>query len=516
MTPSNALLGSRPVTPWAYLASGALAAVVAACAAGPGFRPPIAPTVVDSTRPYSSAPLSPHTDSAPVPGGGAQRFVMGQDVPAEWWTLFRSETLDQLIRSAMTHSPTLESAKAVLREAQAAYAADRGSNLLPGVSVEGDAARQRVSEAPFGISGGSVFTLYDASVQVSYTPDVFGGIRRGLESLAAATDYQRFAVEAAYLSLSANLVTTAIQEASFRAQIQVTRDLVDADSQSLQITEQQARLGAVAQSTVLAEETELAEAKAALPGLEGALAQTHHLLAVFAGRLPSDTGLPEFDLESLQLPQDLPVSVPSSLVRQRPDIRASEAILHQASAEVGVATANLYPQITLSGSGGWESLTLNTLFSAPNEVWSLGGGLLAPIFHGGALRAKRRGAIAAFDAANAQYEQTVLNAFLNVANTLRALDADAQTLQAQAAAESLAHQSLDLVAQQYRLGAVSYLSLLDAQRSYQQTRIGLIEARAARYADTAALFTALGGGWWNRGAAGTADSADLVPPGHGH
>jgi NodT family efflux transporter outer membrane factor (OMF) lipoprotein len=307
-------------------------------------------------------------------------------------------------------------------------------------------------------------------------------------------------------------VTTAIQEASLRAQVQVTRELVEADSQSLLIIQQQAGLGAVAQSTVLAEETDLARTEATLPALESALAQTRHLLAVYAGRLPSDSGLPEFDLETLGLPRDLPLSVPSTLVRQRPDIRASEAILHQASAQVGVATANLFPQLTLSGSGGWESLTLGTLFSAPTEVWSLGGGLLAPIFHGGALRAKRREAIAAFDAAEAEYKQAVLNAFLNVANTLKALDADAQTLRAQAAADSLAHESFELVAQQYRLGAVSYLSLLDAQRSYQETRIAVVQARAARYADTAALFAALGGGWWNRTDTTGAAMPDTEPP----
>jgi len=498
MTPERAPLRVRRETGVGSLAVAALAALVAACAAGPGFHSPAAPTPVDSTRPYTSAPLPSRTDSAPVAGGGAQVFVTGKDIPADWWTMLHSDPLDQLIQSAFDRSPTLEAAKAALREAQAAYSARWGSTLLPGVDAQGAVIRQKASSAAFGIPGGTLFTLYDASVQVSYNLDVFGGTRRGVEGAAAARDVQRYQVEAAYLSLSANLVTTAILEASLRAQVQVTRDLVSADSQSLKITEEQARLGVVDQSTVLAEETELAQAKAALPGVEAALAQTRHLLAVYAGRLPSDTGLPEFSLESFQLPQDLPVSVPSSLVRQRPDILASEAVLHEASAQVGVATANLFPQIQLSGSGGWEGLTLSNLFSAPNEVWSLSAGLLAPIFHGGALRAKRREAVAAFDAARAQYEQVVLYAFLNVANTLRALDADAQTLQAQAAAESLAHQSVDLVAEQYRLGAVSYLSLLDAQRSYQQTRIGLIVARATRYADTAALFTALGGGWWNR------------------
>ena len=249
---------------------------------------------------------------------------------------------------------------------------------------------------------------------------------------------------------------------------------------------------------MLTQQAQLAQTRATLPALEKALAQTRQQLAVYAGRLPSEAGLPEFTLESLQLPGDLPVSLPSSLVRQRPDIRASEALLHQASAQIGVATANLYPQITLSGSVGAQSLQPSQLFSGPSAAWSLGAGLLQPIFNGGSLQAKKRAAIAAYDQAQAQYQQTVLNAFLNVANTLRALDSDAQSLSAQAQAESLARESLDLVNRQYQLGAVSNLALLDAQRTYEQTRIALVQAQAARYADTAALFQALGGGWWNR------------------
>jgi NodT family efflux transporter outer membrane factor (OMF) lipoprotein len=343
-----------------------------------------------------------------------------------------------------------------------------------------------------------VFSLYSASVNVSYTIDAFGATRRELEGLQAAVDYQRYQVEAAYLSLTANVVTTAIQEASLRAQLQATRDVLDAAAQSLAVVEKQAALGAVARSVVIAQRAQLAQTRATLPAFEKALAQTRHQLAVYAGRLPSDAGLPEFGLESLQLPQELPVSLPSSLLRQRPDIRASEALLHEASAQIGVATANLYPQITLSGSAGAQSLKLDRLFSSGSAAWSLGAGLLQPIFNGGALQAKKRAAVAAFDEAQAQYRQTVLNAFLNVANTLRALDSDAETLRAQAEAEALARESLDLVARQYKLGAVSYLALLDSQRAYQQARVGLVQAQAARYADTAALFQALGGGWWNR------------------
>jgi NodT family efflux transporter outer membrane factor (OMF) lipoprotein len=499
MTRSSASRHAQSDSPLASLAVGVAAFLLASCAVGPRFRAPEAPSVADTNHPYTPGPLPTSTDSAPGAGGGAaQRFVSGQAVPADWWTLFHSEPLDRLLRAAMTQSPTVASAQAALREAKEAYAAGFGNSFLPSVSAQVGGARERVSEAAFGLTGGSLFTLYNASVNVAYAPDVFGGARRGQEGLGAARDFQRFELEAAYLSLSANLVTTAIQEASLRAQVRATRELVSADSQALVIAQKQGALGAVALSTVLAQQTALAQTEATLPVLENALAQTRHLLAVFAGRLPSDNELPEFDLDSLELPADLPVSLPSSLVRQRPDVCASEAVLHEASAQIGVATADLLPQFTLSGSGGWEGVSLSTLLSAPNEVWSLGAGVLQPIFHGGALRAKRREAIAAFDAARAQYQQTVLNAFLNVADALRALDADAQTLRVQAVADSFAGQTYHLVAQQYRLGAVSYLALLDAQRSYTAARLALVQARAARYADTAALFTALGGGWWNR------------------
>jgi NodT family efflux transporter outer membrane factor (OMF) lipoprotein len=472
--------------------------LLAGCAVGPDFKEPETPKVADTNRPYTAKPLPAQTVSAPVVGGSAQSFVSEQDIPAQWWEVFHSEPLDRLIRSALTRSPTLASAQAALRQAQASYEATVGNKLFPSVSAQIGPTRQKVSPITSGTTTGGIYTLYNASVNVSYNIDVFGATRRDLEGLQAAIDYQRYQVEAAYLSLTANLVTTAVQEASLRAQIQATREVIDAQSQSLTIVENQAKLGAIARSTLLAQRTQLAQTLATLPALESALAQTRNQLAVYAGRLPNDDGLPEFSLASLQLPRELPVSLPSSLVRQRPDIRASEALLHQASAQVGVATANMYPQITLSGSVGSQSLTFGNLFTAGSGVWSIGGSLLQPIFNGGALRAQKRGAVAAFEQAQAQYQQTVLNAFLNVSNTLQALDSDAQTLQAQAEAASLARQQLDLVSGQYKLGAISYLSLLDAQRTYQQTQISLAQAQAARYSDTAALFQALGGGWWNR------------------
>ncbi|MEO7007822.1 MAG: efflux transporter outer membrane subunit [Caldimonas sp.] len=488
------VLSSRRHTSLAIVIAWSLAG----CAVGPNFEPPAAPVIADASHPYTPVPLPAQTASAPGNGGAAQRYVQGQDIPALWWQLFHSEPLDRLIRSALAQSPTLASAQAALRQAQESYAADAGSKLVPAVNGQLGGTRQRASKYGSAVPGGGVFDLYNASVNVSYTIDAFGATRRELEGLQAAVDYQRYQVEAAYLSLTANLVTTAIQEASLRAQLQATRDVAEAEQKSLALVETQARLGAVARSTVLAQRTVLAQTRATLPALEKALAQTRHQLAVYAGRLPGEAGLPEFALDTLQLPEELPVTLASELVRQRPDIRASEALLHQASAQIGVATANLYPHITLSGSLGSQSLKIDKLFSSGSAFWSLGAGLLQPIFNGGALQANKRAAVAAFDQAQAQYQQTVLTAFLNVANTLRALDSDADALRAQAEAEALAREQLGLVTRQYQLGAVSNLVLLDAQRAFQQTRVALVQAQAARYADTAALFQAMGGGWWNR------------------
>lgn len=485
-----------------------LAAALAGCAVGPNFAPPEAPAMADAERPYTQAPLPARTASAPGVGGAAQRFAIGDDIPAQWWELFRSEPLDRLVRTALTRSPTLASAQAALRQAQENYNADAGQRLLPSLNGQLGATRQRLSAVQGAVPGRSnIYSTYNASVNVAYTVDAFGGIRRELEGLGAVVDFQGYQVEATYLTLTTNLVTTAIQEASLRAQLKATREVIDAVQASLTLVRRQAELGAIARGTVLQQQAVLAQAAATLPPLEKALAQTRQQLAVYAGGLPDDATLPEFALESLALPVDLPVSLPSSLVRRRPDIQAAEAVLHQASAQVGVATANLYPQITLSGSAGSQALSIDKLFSSGTFAWSVGAGLLQPLFNGGALQARKRAAIAAYDQADAQYRQTVLNAFLNVANTLAALQRDADAVLAQADAEAFARRSFDLVTRQYRLGAVSNLAVLDAQRTWLQTRVTLAQSQATRYADTAALFQAMGGGWWNR-----AELADISHP----
>lgn len=472
-------------------------AALTGCAVGPDFRTPEAP----GATAYTATAMPPETAASPGPGGAAQRLVPEEEIPAQWWTLFHSAALDQLVRQALADNPTLAAAQAALRQSQESLNALFGSALFPRVDANASVSRQKISGAAFGQPEAqfSPFTLYNASVSVSYALDLFGGARRELEALQSQVDFQRFQLEGAFLTLTSNVVTTAVKEASLRAQIRATLEIAAAQEKQLDLVERQFQLGGVARSDVLAQRVQLAQTRATLPPLEKELALTRHQLAVLAGRLPGEAAaLPEFDLDGLELPQQLPVSLPSSLVRQRPDIRASESLLHAASAQVGVATANLYPQLTLSGSYGSEAVKPGTLFSGGTAVWNLGAGLLQPLFHGGELSAKRRAAVAAYDQAAAQYRATVLQAFQNVADVLRALDADARTLQAQADAEAAARDTLDLTQKQFQLGAVSYLSLLNAERQYQQTRISLVQAQAARFADTAALFQALGGGWWNR------------------
>ncbi len=449
------------------------------CAVGPDFRSSKPP----STKAYTATALPEKTAAAPGIGGAAQCFVSGQDISAQWWTLFHSEALDQLIHLALADSPTLAAAQATLRQAQENLRAQVGVVFFPKVDANYSAEREKFTGAVLGQAAttGTTFNLYHASVSVSYLLDIFGGGRRELEALQSQVDYQRFQLEGSYLTLTSNIVTATINEASLRSQIRATREILTVQEKQLDVVECQFQLGGVSRSDVLAQRTQVAQTRATLPPLERNLSQTRHQLAVLAGMLPSEAVLPEFELDSLQLPQELPVSLPSSLVRQRPDIAASEALWHAACAQVGVATANLYPQITLTGSYGSEAITIGALFNNGPPIWNVGAGLLQHIFRGGELSAKRRAAIALYEQASAQYRETVLQAFQNVADVLRALEADARGLEAQAVAEGAASDTLDLTQKQFQLGAVSYLSLLNAERQYQQARISLVQAQAARF-----------------------------------
>jgi NodT family efflux transporter outer membrane factor (OMF) lipoprotein len=471
-------------------------AVLSGCAVGPEYRRPAPPDIAS----YTAGAMPVETVAAPGAGGAAQRFVPGGEIPARWWELFRSEGLDRTIREALANSPTLGVAEAALRRAQELRRA-RSGDLFPGVDGSVSATRQQPSGASLGQPNARInpYTLYNASVEVSYSLDLFGRTRRGLEALQAQVDYQELRLEGAYLTLASNIVTAALLEASLRGQLQATLEILATQEEQLAIIGKQFELGGIARTDVLALRASLAQSRATLPPMEMRLAQTRHLLAVLAGRFPGDAAnLPEFHLDGFHLPEALPVTVPSSLVRQRPDIRSAEALLHAASATVGVATADLYPQVTLSARYGTEAALVGDLFRPGSAVWGIGAGLLQPFFRGGALEATRRAAVAEFDQSAAQYRETVLQAFRDVADVLRALEYDAITLKAQADAESAARETLEIARKQVRLGATSYLSLLDAQRQYHLARILLVRAEAARFADTAALYQALGGGWWNR------------------
>ena len=476
-------------------AAAVAAMFVAACAVGPDYRAPESP----AASAYTEYPLTQQTDSAAVQGGDAQRFAVGAEIAADWWTIFGSPELDSLIRTSLAGQPTLAAARAALKQAEENVNAQY-SVLYPSVDLALGAKRQRVTGAAFGIPSipPSEFNLYNASVNVGYQIDVAGGARRELEALRAGVDFQRYQVEATYLSLTANVATTAFREASLREQIRATREISQAQDSQLDLAEKQFKLGAISGSDLLGQRAQAAQTRAILPPLEKALGQTRNQLAVLIGKLPAEAKLPELDFSKFRLPQELPLSVPSEMLRQRPDVRQAEAIMRQANARIGVAEALMFPQLTLTGSYGFGAANSGKLFDPGTQLWSIGANLLQPIFHAGQLAAQKRGAEAAYDQAFAQYRQTVLTSFQDVADVLLALEYDARTLKAQAEAEAAARESLEVTREQLKVGGANYLALLNAQRQYSLAKAALVQAQAARYADTAALFQALGGGWWNR------------------
>jgi NodT family efflux transporter outer membrane factor (OMF) lipoprotein len=477
-----------------------LSLLLSACAVGPNFKSP-EPPHTDGYAPAGQLP--PATASAELAGGdapgvAAQRFMDGGDIPAQWWTLFQSAPLSELIERGLARNPTLQAAEAALRQANENVAAQRGS-FFPSLSGSLSSTRQKSSAASFGAGNSSLlYTLNSASVNVSYTLDAFGGVRRQVEALGAQAEYEHFALQAAHLSLAANIVTAAITEASVRAQIAATEDIASSQRMVLDITQRRVAAGGASRVDVLQQQSALQATLAGLPTLRNQLAQQRNLLATYVGSLPADYSGPEFTLDSLTLPLDLPVSLPSKLVEQRPDVREYAALLHEATAQIGVATANMLPQITLTGSVGGQAGSFADVFSSSAGVWSIAGSLAQPLFKGGQLRHQRRAAVAAAQQADANYRATVITAFQNVSDTLHALVADAETLAAQDLAQRTAAEALKLVQAQFKSGAASYLQVLSSEQSYQNATVALVRARAQRYADTAALFQALGGGWWNR------------------
>lgn len=470
-----------------YLVIGSVA--LFGCAVGPDFQSPEPP----QTNSYTMTPIPQQTIEITGQEDKTQKFLFADSIRNQWWTLFECEPLSQLIRQGLQNSPTLQAAQASLRQAEENLKGGIGG-FFPSLDAQFSGTRQKKSAVGSGLNASfPPFNLYNASLNVSYSPDIFGALRRQVEALEAQVDFQRFELEAAYLTLTSNIVTTAIREASLRAQIDVTGELITFQEKQLRIMKQQLRLGGASEADILAQEILVGQTKATLPPLESSLAQTRHALATLTGSLPSEANLPYFKLDEIHLPTELPIVLPSSLVRNRPDIKAAEALLHQANAQIGVAKATMFPQLMLTGSMGGAADQAHDLFAGSSNVWTIASQLLQPIFRGGAMIAKENASIAAYEEAFAHYRQTILQSFQEVADVLQALVEDAKAYKTLEASEKAAYRSLNISRKQYQLGAVSFLTLLNAEYQYQQTRIGRIKAQATRYADTAALFQALGG-----------------------
>lgn len=469
-----------------------LAMAGVSCAVGPDFRAPAPPDV----HGYTPEPLAATTASAQTRGGEPQRFVQDLDIPGDWWALFQSEPLNRLIEEALRSNPDFDAAQGALRQANEEVYAARGA-LFPTVVAAIQPERERLNGAIIGQPQLTpTFTVIASSLQVSYAPDVFGGTRRQIESLAAHAESQRFALEATYLTLTANLVVAAVQEASLRGQIQATGEILRIERDELRLVRERFRVGVVSQADVLLQEAALEQTLATLPPLQKQLALVRDELTALAGRLPSQQISQTFDLDGLKLPRELPVSLPSELVEQRPDVRVAEAQLHAASADLGVAIANQLPQFSITAAPG---ATATELAGYPGiGIWSIAGNISQTLFDAGRLLHEKRAAVAALDEAGAQYRSTVLKAFQNVADALRALQSDADDLAANDAAERAALASLDVARRQFHAQTADYLTVLAAERTWQQARLNRIQAEASRYSDTAALFQALGGGWWHR------------------
>jgi NodT family efflux transporter outer membrane factor (OMF) lipoprotein len=476
----------------------ALVASLSDCAVGPNFKRPTPPPAPG----YGSAPSQGETVSTPGTGGNTQRFVAAMDIPAQWWTVFQSPKLDGLVEQAMKANPDVTAAKAALRQAHELYLAQR-TTFWP--TAQGSFDGQRAKNAIGTISNPTslpqanpYYNLYTAQLSVSYMPDIFGATRRAVEAAKAQDDSTRFQLEATYLTLSSNVVVTAITEASLRGQFAATQRLLELQHQLTEKVRQQLKIGTASNLDLLTQQALEAQTAATLAPLQKQLGQTRDQLTALLGRLPAEEPAETFQLEELTLPGDLPVSLPSKLVEQRPDVRQAEENLHFASAEAGVAIADMLPQFAITGTWGSTALNAGDLFKSGTGFWNLGASLTQTLFDAGALLHKHRAADAALDEAGAQYRAAVILACQNVADTLRALQADADALKADAESQRAAKASFDLVRQQRDLGTISLVAVLNAESTYQQAELALVQAQANRYSDTAGLFQALGGGWWNR------------------
>jgi len=493
------------------------AGFLASCAVGPRYHKPEPP----ANAGYAPAPLPQTSSSAPIPGGDAQRFVSGRDLPFEWWQLFESAALNALIERAFKANPSIPSAQAALAQAQELVYAQQGY-FFPTIGSNYNFERQKIAgnltldNAP-GVEGNGddllppvqdlgkyphthplYYDMHTAQLTVGFVPDVFGANWRQVESLAAQRDAQRFALEATYVTLASNVAAAAIQEASLRAQIAATRQIIAADEQSLRILRDQFQLGFAMRIDVAAAEAALGQARLLLPPLQKQFEQTRDLIRALAGNLPNQDVPESFELDALQLPPELPLSLPARIIEQRPDVRAAEAQLHAANAQVGVAVAAMLPQFSISGNAGGNADQFSWLFRSGGPFWTIVGSVTQPLFEGGTLLHNERAAKAALRQAAAQYQSTVIAAYQNVADALHASIFDSDTLAADVAAENSAKVTYDLTRRQMEAGFAEPLALVSAETAYEQALLTRIQAQATRYGDTIALFQALGGGWWNR------------------
>jgi NodT family efflux transporter outer membrane factor (OMF) lipoprotein len=488
-TPRRGTVGAMRSSHLAWgVCAAALLAGASGCAVGPNFKRPPAPTAAG----YGNAPETI--------GDDAQRVVAGMDIPGEWWSLFKSPALDRLVEQALTANPDVGAAQAAVRQAHELYSAQRTS-FLPVVqgSLTGDRSEFPTSTLTSPtVASSSTYTLYTAQLTLSYAPDVFGATRRQVEIAKAQFDSSRFQLEATYLTLSSNVVVTAVQEASLRGQIAATERLLQLQRQLTDTVQRQRLLGTASDLDVLAQQSAQAQTEQTLPPLQKQLGQSRDALTAMLGRLPSEEPEETFRFEELTLPTELPLSVPSKLIEQRPDVRQAEENMHAASAAVGVALANMLPQFSIDADVGSSALKLGKLFTPYTGFWDAGASLTQTLFDAGALLHRHRAAEAALDQAAAQYRAAVILACQNVADTLRALQADAAALAASDAADRAAKTTFDLAQRQRALGTIGVVTLLNAEQAYRQAELSLVQAQANRYADTAGLFQSLGGGWWNR------------------
>ncbi len=498
------MIGRARSRPLRHLVAGAsattLALALAACAVGPNFHRP----TLKGTEGYGVTP--PAAEAGPdAPALDTQAVALGADLPGQWWEMFHVQALDALMAQAIKNNADLDAARAALRAAKAEVRVQQ-AGFWPTADLSGQASREKDSASlspTLNVNTQTfqpppLFSLYTAQLAIAYSPDVFSGVRRSVENARAQAEQQRFELEASYLTLTSNLANAAIQAASLQAQVEADEQLMAIARRTLAVYRQEKALGQLAQSDVEAEVQLLAQAEGAIAPLRRQLAQARDQIAALCGATPAELQAPELAFDAIATPAQLPVSLPSKLVDQRPDIRAAEANLHAASAAVGVAIAARLPSITLSATGGGASTSIGSLLSNGNSFWTLAGGFAQPVFEGGQLLAKQRAAEAAYDQARAQYRSTVIDAFQNVADSLHALDADAQALAAAARADESAQRALRIAQDQQRLGQIAGVQTLVAEQTYLTAHLARIQARTAQLQDTTALFQAVGGAWWNR------------------